>query len=241
MHHNSPKSIESAGTSLGFDCDMESNKTSRPDAPVPYDDGLAAFMRVRPRLFGIAYRMLHSPAEAEDIVQDVWVRWQRVDRSLIRDAAAFLVTAAARLAINVVQSARARREAPVSPSLPEPVDPSADHRLAAERHEALALGVLLLLETLSPTERAAYILREAFDYTYRDIAHILRLEEANARQVVTRARRHVADGRRMPASSTKQKRLLDSFVAAAQHGDVDDLEGLLVSDVVAISARAAAA
>jgi len=240
-HQNSPKSIKSAGTSLGFDCDMESNKTSRPDAPVPYDDGLAAFMSVRPRLFGIAYRMLHSPAEAEDIVQDVWVRWQRVDRSLVRDAAAFLVTAATRLAINVVQSARARREAPVSLSLPEPVDPSADHRLAAERREALELGVLLLLETLSPAERAAYILREAFDYTYRDIANVLRLEEVNARQVVTRARRHVASGRRMPASSTKQKRLLDSFIGAAQHGDVDDLEGLLVSDVVAISARAAAA
>ena len=112
---------------------MESHKTSRPDAPAPYDDGLAAFLSVRPRLFGIAYRMLGSAAEAEDIVQDVWVRWQTADRSLVRDAAAFLVTTATRLAINVMQSARSRRETCVGPWLPEPVDTSADPRLGAER------------------------------------------------------------------------------------------------------------
>jgi len=98
-----------------------------------------------------------------------------------------------------------------------------------------------LLEKLSPTERAAYILREAFDYAYRDIANVLRLEEANARQVVTRARQRVANGRRMPASSTEQRRLLDSFIAAAQRGDVAGLEGLLASNVVPTSACAAAA
>ena len=196
-----------------------------------FDDGLSAFLSVRPRLFGIAYRMLGSAAEAEDIVQDVWVRWQTADRSLVRDAAAFLVTTATRLAINVMQSARSRRETYVGPWLPEPVDTSADPGLGAERGEALELGVLVLLEKLSPTERAAYILREAFDYPYRDIANVLRLEEANARQVVTRARQHVANGRRMPASSTEQRRLLDSFIAAAQHGDVAGLEGLLASDV----------
>jgi RNA polymerase sigma-70 factor (ECF subfamily) len=103
------------------------------------------------------------------------------------------------------------------------------------------LGVLLLLERLSPTERAAYILREAFDYAYRDIANILRFEEANARQVVTRARQHVAGGRRMPASSTEQRRLLDSFITAAQRGDVAGLECVLASEVVSASARAAAA
>ena len=128
------------------------------------DDGLSAFLSVRPRLFGIAYRMLGSAAEAEDIVQDVWVRWQTADRSVVRDAAAFLVTTATRLAINVMQSARSRRETYVGPWLPEPVDTSADPGLGAERGEALELGVLVLLEKLSPTERAAYILREAFDY-----------------------------------------------------------------------------
>jgi RNA polymerase sigma-70 factor (ECF subfamily) len=185
--------------------------------------------------------MLGSAAEAEDVVQDVWLRWQTTDRCVVRDAAAFLVTTATRLAINVVQSARSRRETHVADWLPEPVDTNADAGLGAERREALELGVLLLLERLSPMERAAYILREAFDYAYRDIANILRFEEANARQVVTRARQHVAGGRRMPASSTEHRRLLDSFVAAAQHGDVDGLEGLLASDVVSISARAAAA
>jgi DNA-directed RNA polymerase specialized sigma24 family protein len=105
------------------------------------DDGLAAFLSVRPRLFGIAYRMLGSAAEAEDIVQDVWVRWQTADRSMVRDSAAFLVTTATRLAINVMQSARSRRETHVAPWLPEPVDASADPRVGAERREALEVGV----------------------------------------------------------------------------------------------------
>lgn len=156
------------------------------------DEGLSAFLSVRPRLFSIAYRMLGSAAEAEDIVQDVWVRWQTADRSLVRDATAFLATTTTRLAINVMQSARLRREKYMGPWLPEPADTSADPGRGAERGEALELGILVLLKRLSPTERAAYILREAFDYTYREIANVLRLEEANARQVVTRARQHVA-------------------------------------------------
>jgi RNA polymerase sigma factor (sigma-70 family) len=193
------------------------------------DDGLSAFMSVRPRLFALAYRMLGSAAEAEDIVQEVWVRWQTADRSTVRDATAFLVTTATRLAINVMQSARSRRETCVGPWHPEPVDTSADPRLGAERHQALSRGVRLLLEKLTPTERAAYILREAFDYPYRDIANVLRLAEANARQVVTRARQHVAHGRRMPANSTEQRRLLEAFVAAAQNGDVASLQVSLCS------------
>jgi len=185
-----------------------------------YDDGLAAFLQVRPRLFRIACRMLGSAAEAEDIVQDVWVRWQTADRSVVRDAPAFLATTATRLAINVIQSARSRRETFIGPWLPEPVDASADPGLGVERSEALEVAVQILLEKLAPTERAAYILREAFDYPYREIADILRLEEANARQLVTRARQRVADGRRAPASPAEQRRLLDAFVSAAQRGDV---------------------
>ena len=209
--------------------------TSRHDLAAPYDDGLPAFLRLRRRLFGIAYRMLGSAAEAEDIVQDVWVRWQMADRSVVRDAAAFLVTTATRLAINVMQSARSRRETCVGSWLPEPADTSADPGLGAEQGEGLEAGILLLIERLSPTERAAYILREAFDYPYRDIANVLRLEEANARQVVTRARQHLGHDRSMPASSTGQRHLLDAFIAAAQNGDVAGLEGLLASDVVSSS------
>ena len=199
----------------------------------PNDDGLSAFMSVRPRLFNIAYRILDSTVEAEDIAQDAWVRWQTVDRSLVRDAGAFLVTTARRLAINLKQSARLRRE--THDGLPETVDTSADSGSGAERGEALKLGVLRLLEKLSPTERAAYVLREAFEYTYRDIANVLGLEEANARQVVTRARQHVVNGRGRPANSTEQERFLDSFIDAAQRGDVSGFERLLASDIVSTS------
>src|SRR5262245_51141061 len=225
-----------------------SRPTSRGSGPRPggsttstCDDGLAAFMSVRARLLGIAYRMLRSAAEAEDVVQDVWVRWQTTDRSLVRDAVAFLATTTTRLAINVLRSARSCRETSDGGWLREPVDRSADPRLEAERRQALASGMQLLLERLTPTERAAYILREALDYPYREIADVLRLGEANARQVVTRARHHVASGPKMAARSPEQRRLLEAFIAAAQHGEVDDLEGLLASAVVSISVPAVAA
>jgi RNA polymerase sigma-70 factor, ECF subfamily len=194
------------------------------------DDGLVAFMSVRARLFGIAYRMLRSAAEAEDVVQDAWVRWQTADRSSVRDAVAFLATTTRRLAINVMQSARSRRETGVERWLPEPVDTCADPRFTTEGLQAVASGVQLLLERLTPTERAAYILREAFDYPYREIANVLRLEEPNARQMVARARQHVAHGRRTPANAAARRRLLDAFVAAARDGDIGGLERLLAWD-----------
>ena len=194
------------------------------------DDGLSTFLSLRSRLFGIAYRMLGSAADAEDIMQDVWVRWQTTDRSVVRAAAAFLATMTTRLAINVMQSARSRRETSVWPGLPEPVDTSADPGLGAERGEALELGFGILLETLSPAERAAYILREAFDYASRDIADTLRLQEANARQLVTRARQHVANGRRRPANATEQRRLLAAFIVAAKNGDVAGLGRRVVTN-----------
>ena len=125
------------------------------------DDAVAVFSAVRRRLFGIAYRMLGTASEAEDIVQDVWVRWQTYDRSTVRDPAAFLATAATRLPINVLQSAHSRRETYIGPWLPEPVNTADDPALGAERGEALGFAMLLLLEKLTPTERAAYILREA--------------------------------------------------------------------------------
>jgi RNA polymerase sigma factor (sigma-70 family) len=206
-----------------------------------YDDGLSAFMSVRPRLFGIACRILGSAAEAEDIVQDVWLRWQTTDRSMVRNVAAFLATTTTRLAINVIQSARSRRETYVGPWLPEPVDANADPALGAERSEALQVAAVILLGKLSPAERAAYVLREAFDYPYREIANILRLEVANTRQLVTRARRHVAAGRRARVSSAEQRRLVNALISAARAGDVAGLEGLFASDVVSTSACAVAA
>jgi RNA polymerase sigma-70 factor (ECF subfamily) len=197
-----------------------------------HDDGLSAFVAVRPRLFGIAYRMLGSAAEAEDIVQDVWLRWQAADRSAVQYPPAFLATTTTRMCINFAQSAQSRRETYVGPWLPEPVDTSSDPTLGAERGEALSLAILLLLEKLSPTERAAYVLREAFDYSYRQIGEILQTEEANTRQLVSRARKHLADGRRAPASSAEQRRLLAAFIDAAQKGDLAALESLFAADVV---------
>lgn len=196
------------------------------------DDGLAAFVAVRPRLFGIAYRMLGSAVEAEDIVQDTWMRWQTTDRTTVRDPPAFLATTTTRLAINLAESARSRHEACIGPWLPEPVDTSADPKLGAERAEALELAVLLLLEKLTPTERAAYVLREAFDYSYRQIAEILRVEEANARQLTKRARAHIAEGRRAAVNPAEQRRLLTAFVVAAQTGEVAPLETVFASDIV---------
>ena len=199
------------------------------------DDGLSTFLCARPRLFGIAYRMLGCAAQAEDIVQDAWIRWQTTDRSSVRNPLAFLVTATTRLAINVLQSAHARRETCAGQSSPEPVDTSTDPSVATERGEALNLALLLLLERLSPVERASYVLREAFSYPHGEIADILHVEEANARQLVTRAREHVSSGRRAPVSSTAQRRLLNAFVAAARTGDLAKLESLFASDVVSTS------
>jgi len=196
------------------------------------DDGVSVFESVRPRLFGIAYRMLGSAAEAEDIVQDAWLRWQGTDRSAVVDPPAFLATTTTRLAITFAQSARSRRETYIGPWLPEPVDTSGDPRLGAERAEALEFAVLLLLERLSPTERAAYVLREAFECSYDQIAHTIRSTEANARQLVTRARKHISDGRRRAVSSIEQKRLLSAFIVASQKGDLPALEKLFASDVV---------
>ena len=196
------------------------------------DDGVSVFESVRPRLFGIAYRMLGSAADAEDIVQDAWFRWLGADRSAVVDPPAFLATATMRLAITFAQSARSRHETYIGPWLPEPVDTSDDPRIGAERAEALEFAVLLLLQKLSPTERAAYILREAFDYSYDQIAQTIRSSEANARQLVTRARKHINEGRRKAVSSDEQKRLLNAFMVASQNGDLPALEKLLASDVV---------
>jgi len=154
-------------------------------------NALDSFQSVRPRLYGIANRVLRDPAEADDVVQDTWIRWQGTDRSVVRDPDAFLATSATRLAINVRQSARARREACLGPRLAEPVDHAADPALAAERSEAVELALRTLSEKLTPTERAAFVMREAFDCPYREISRVLSLSEANARQVVTRARRRV--------------------------------------------------
>lgn len=199
------------------------------------DAALAAFEDARPRLFGIAYRMLGSVAEAEDLVQETWLRWAAADRADVREPAAFLATTITRLALTELDSARVRRERYTGPWLPEPVDTSADPALGAERAEALSVAVLLLLERLSPAERAAYVLHEAFAYPFRRIAEILETSEANARQLARRARQRVDEGRRAAVDDAARDRLLQAFMAAAQRGDLAALEAVLAEDVVALS------
>ncbi|MFJ6070947.1 RNA polymerase sigma-70 factor [Streptomyces sp. NPDC093065] len=193
------------------------------------------FVASRPRLFGIAYRVLGSTVEAEDILQEAWMRWQKADRSRVVEPAAFLATMTTRLAINTAQSARVRRETYVGPWLPEPVDTSADPQMGAERAEAVELAVLHLLEKLNPVERAAYVLREAFDYPYGQIAEILETSQANTRQLVSRARKHLAAERGERVSRSAHQRLLEVFLAAARTGDLRALEDVLAQDVVSYS------
>jgi RNA polymerase sigma factor (sigma-70 family) len=194
------------------------------------DADTATFHAVRPRLFGIAYRVLGDATEAEDVVQETWIRWQTTDRTVVRDAAAFLATTTTHLAIHVIQSARARRETYVGPQLVEPVDLGDDASCDVERREALELAIRALLERLSGTERAAYLLREAFDYRYRELGAVLELSEANARQIVARARRRLEGEPRRPVVAAEQERLVDVVMTTARAGDLATLERLLSAD-----------
>ena len=207
---------------------MTITELDHPASGDPVDD-LASFHTARPRLFGIAYRVLGSPAEADDVVQDAWIRWQRTDRTAVRDAAAFLATTTTRLAINLGQSARARHETSIELRPVEPVDAGADPALDAEQREALELALRILLEKLSPVERAVYVLREAFDYPYREIADLLGLSEVNARQLLTRARRRLSGEPCRTVRIDERRRLLDAFAAAAQTGETAELEQLLAA------------
>ncbi|CAL9350355.1 hypothetical protein SUDANB176_00460 [Streptomyces sp. enrichment culture] len=199
------------------------------------DRATREFLAARPQLFGIAYRVLGSSVEAEDILQEAWVRWQNADRTNVLEPAAFLATITARLAINFAQSARVRRESYIGPWLPEPVDTSTDPQVGAERAEALEMAVLFLLEKLNPVERAAYVLREAFDYPYKQVAEILETSEANTRQLVSRARKHLAAERGERVSPSEHRRLLEVFLTAARTGDLAVLEDVLAADVVSYS------
>jgi RNA polymerase sigma-70 factor (ECF subfamily) len=200
-----------------------------------FDEAAAIFTSVRPRLFGIAYRMLSSATDAEDLVQEVWLRWQLCDRGAVLNPGAFLATTTTRLAINALQSARVRRETYIGPWLPEPVDTSADPYLGAERGEALEFATLMLMEKLTPSERAAYVLREAFDYPYAKICDILQSTEPAVRQLVSRARKHVTGEKRTPVTAAAQRELLTTFIAAARSGDTAALERLFAAEVTSLS------
>jgi RNA polymerase sigma factor (sigma-70 family) len=190
----------------------------------------ADFQSVRPRLFGIAYRLLGRVADAEDVVQDVWVRWQGADRARVQDRVAFLVKITTRLALNVAVSARTRREVPVDSWFPAGILASEDPTVEAERSAELERAVLLLLQRLTPIERAVFVLREAFDYPFREIGAALGASEANARQLGRRARMHLAERGHAPVHRAASDRLLQAFLDAARTGSVKRLEHLLAAD-----------
>jgi RNA polymerase sigma-70 factor (ECF subfamily) len=184
--------------------------------------------------FGVAYRMLGSVSEAEDVAQEALLRLTRQDAP-IKEPAAWMTTVVTRLSINVLKSARARREAYVGPWLPEPLveDPAPGPASRAELADSLSLALLVLLERLTPVERAAYLLREVFGYEYAQIAEIIEQTEVNSRQVVTRARKHLEANRpRFDADEAARDALLERFLAAAEEGDLEALEELLAKDAV---------
>lgn len=196
------------------------------------DYGVSTFESARSRMFAAAFRALGNAAEAEDVVQDAWLRWQNVQRDAVRNAPAFLTTTTRRLAINRLLAARTRQEIPLDPRLAEAIDPEADPGLTAERGQALESALLLVLEKLSPVERAAYLLREAFDYSYQHIARVLRASEANSRQLVTRARKHLVEGPRVSVPTTERRRITLAFIDATRTGDLASLEAALSADIV---------
>jgi RNA polymerase sigma-70 factor (ECF subfamily) len=189
---------------------------------------------LRRRGFGVAYRMLGSVSEAEDIAQEALLRLTRQEGP-IDEPAAWMTTVVTRLSINVLRSARARRESYVGPWLPEPLveDPAPGPASRVELADSLSLALLVLLERLTPVERAAYLLREVFGYQYAEIAEIIEQTEVNSRQLVTRARKHLEANRpRFDADEAARDALLERFLAAAEEGDLEALEELLAKDAV---------
>ncbi len=192
---------------------------------------------LRPAAFAIAYRMLGSVAEAEDVVQEALLRVLRAleEGERIESPRAYVATVATRLAIDQLRSARVRRETYVGEWLPEPLlaDPADDPARQAEMADSLSLAFLVLLESLSPEQRAVLLLRDVFDYGYDEIAAIVGKSEDNTRQLAARARRHVEEGRpRFEPSREQRDELARRFFAAAQEGDLGGLEALLAHDVV---------
>ncbi|MBV1936882.1 RNA polymerase sigma-70 factor [Streptomyces sp. BV286] len=196
------------------------------------------FEASRPRLEAIAYRLLGSASEAEDAVQETYLRWQAADIGRIEVPVAWLTKVLTNLCLNQLTSARARRETYVGQWLPEPLlggDPMLGPADTAEQRESVSYAVLALLERLSPNERAVYVLREAFGYPHQEIAEILDITEAACQQVYHRAKKHVADGKaRTEVDEATARRIIDEFLAAATSGRTEPLVRLLTEDAVSI-------
>ena len=208
---------------------------ARNSLPGTEGDRLQAFHQHRSLLFAIAYRMLGSSADAEDILQETFIRWQQITELEIESPRALLVTILTRLAINHLQSAQVEREEYFGNWLPEPLvtSPHQNPSMAFELDESLSLAFLLLLERLTPTERATLLLREVFDYEYSEIAGILDQSETNCRQLLRRARQHIKEDRvRFDATQEQREELLRRFSEASSKGNLEGLVALLSKDAV---------
>lgn len=201
------------------------------------DTATEVFEEHRPVLTGVAYRMLGRVADAEDVVQEAWLRWSGADRSDVREPRGYLVRVTTRLAIDRLRHIQARKEAYVGPWLPEPyvtdfADTVPDAAERAVLADSVSLAVLVVLESLSPLERAVFVLREAFGYPYADIAATLDRSESAVRQLAGRARRHVQEKRpRYEVDPAQQRDLTERFLAASAEGDLEGLMALLAPDV----------
>ncbi|MGW0632085.1 RNA polymerase sigma factor SigJ [Streptomyces sp. NPDC002758] len=201
------------------------------------DTATDVFEEHRPVLKGVAYRMLGRVADAEDVVQDAWLRWSGADRTEVREPRAYLVRVTTRLAIDRLRQIRARAEAYVGPWLPEPyvtdfADTVPDTAERAVLADSVSFAVLVVLESLSPLERAVFVLREAFGHPYAEIAAVLDREEAAVRQLAARARRHVDERRpRYEVDPAQRRDLTERFLAAAAGGNLEGLMALLAPDV----------
>lgn len=201
------------------------------------DAATTLFEDQRPRLFGLAYRMLGTPADAEDVVHDAWLRLHGQDLAALDDPEAWLVTVTTRLALDRLRRARAERAHYTGPWLPEPLVPDSEHPDATlERDESLTLSFLLLLERLGPEERAAFLLHEVFDYGHAEAAAILGIAEDACRQRVHRAKRRLREGRpRFHVDRAAQARMLRRFVAAMAEPTLESLRALFAEDAIHIS------
>ncbi|MFJ1609611.1 RNA polymerase sigma-70 factor [Streptomyces sp. NPDC088253] len=201
------------------------------------DTATEVFEEHRPVLMGVAYRMLGRVADAEDVVQEAWLRWTGADRTEVREPRAYLVRIVTRLAVDRLRQVQSRNEAYVGPWLPEPYvtdfgDTAPDTAERAVLADSVSLAVLVVLESLSPLERAVFVLREAFGYPYADIAAVLDRGESAVRQLAGRARKHVEERRpRYEVDPAERRDLTERFLAAAAEGDLEGLMSLLAPDV----------
>jgi RNA polymerase sigma factor (sigma-70 family) len=212
----------------GMEETVSEPETDRAVGASELDHALEVFQSERTRLFRIAYRVIGDVSSAEDVVQEAWLRWQRTDRSGVRNPAAFLTTTTTRLSINVIQSAHHRHELPAETPTADAVDPAPDPAEHAERSAAVETALGLVMARLAPTELAAYLLRMVFDYPYGEIARLLRTTMVNSRQLVRRARPRLAGELEREVDPTMHRHLVTAFLTAARTGDMQHLEAELV-------------